>query len=117
MDSSGRPNIATFDTGNLPSAELDISLARPYNKELIRVSAKVDSGAALVWKKEKKEILLVFATRRYQLIGNPLSDVTIGRWGTDAIDFSLRALAFALLINMIAATKETLHDSVETMPW
>jgi hypothetical protein len=48
MDSSGRPNIATFDTGNLPSAELDISLARPYNKELIRVSAKVDSDAALV---------------------------------------------------------------------
>ena len=50
VDSFGRPDIVTFDSGNLSNAEIDVSLAHPYNKELISTSAKVN-----VREKEKIE--------------------------------------------------------------
>ena len=40
-DSTGRPDILTFDSGTLASLELDISLAHPFNKELIKTSARI----------------------------------------------------------------------------
>ena len=53
VDSFGRPDIVTFDSGNLSNAEIDVSLAHPYTKELISTSAKVNGHAASVREKEK----------------------------------------------------------------
>ena len=55
VDSFGRPDLVTFDSGNLSNAEIDVSLAHPYNKELISTSAKVNGHAASVREKEKIE--------------------------------------------------------------
>ena len=55
VDSFGHPDIVTFDSGNLSNAEIDVSLAHPYNKELISTSAKVSSHAASVRDKKKIE--------------------------------------------------------------
>ena len=55
VDSFGRPDIVTFDKGNLSNAEIDVSLAHPYNEEFISTSAKVNGHAASVREKEKIE--------------------------------------------------------------
>ena len=44
-------NLPTY----LSNAEIDVSLAHPYNKELISTSAKVNGHAASVREKEKIE--------------------------------------------------------------
>ena len=51
VDSFGRPDIVTFDSGNLSNAEIDVSLAHPY----ISTSAKVNGHADSVREKEKIE--------------------------------------------------------------
>ena len=52
MDSTGRPDIVTFDSGIL--AELDLSLAHLFNKELIETSTGFSGRAASVQEAEKK---------------------------------------------------------------
>ena len=55
VDSFGRPDIVTFNTGNLSNAEMNVPLARPYNKELTSTSAKVNGHAVSVREKENIE--------------------------------------------------------------
>ena len=87
VDSFGRPDIVTFDSGNLSNSEIDDSLAHPYNKELIFTSAKVNGHAASV--KEKK----VEKYARFRNPGGftpeviPLVLEHFGKWGSGAIDF------------------------------
>ena len=93
IDSFGRPDIVTFDSNNLSNTELDISLAHPFNKELVRSSASLSGHAASIREKEKKE---KYHQRQYpggiQPEVTPLVFEHFGRWGQDAIDF-LKSLA------------------------
>ncbi|XP_062499045.1 uncharacterized protein LOC134176390 [Corticium candelabrum] len=88
VDSLGRPDIVTFDSGSLTNAEIDVSLAHPYNKEVVSSSAKVTGHASLVREQHKKEKYKQFhhpGGQRPDVI--PLVHEHFGRWGKEAINF------------------------------
>ena len=88
VDSFELPDIVTFDSGNLPNAEIDVSLAHPNNKERISTSAKVNGHAASVREKDKME-----KYARFRHPGGFTPEVIpsvfehFGKWGSGAIDF------------------------------
>ena len=46
VETDRRPDIAIFDSGFLSNEELDISLAHPWNQEVVDIGAKRDGFAA-----------------------------------------------------------------------
>ena len=46
LNNDDRPDIIIFDTGNLSDLEIDVSLAHPWSKEVIRNSARQAGYAA-----------------------------------------------------------------------
>ena len=46
LNNEGRPDILICNTGNLSDQEMDISLAHPWSKEVIKNCAKVSAFAA-----------------------------------------------------------------------
>ena len=86
VDSSGSPDIVTFESGNLSNAEIDVFLARPYNEEPISTSAKVNGHAASVREKKIEKYAQFRHHGGFTPEVIPLVFKHYGKWGSGAIN-------------------------------
>ena len=61
LNNEGRPDIIICDTGNLSDQEIDISLAHPWSKVVVKNWAKLSGFAA----KKREEMKMINTTVRF----------------------------------------------------